>query len=126
MRARATLKEKRTDPHFAKSVHNSVVELRKGQFGCQEIVNSGAALACGFSFAFSLYARLFVAFAALDFRKNACFLNFLLEAFKRLFDALAFCNSNFGQGISPPSYNESGQQKILQLGDLITKRHIQP
>ena len=112
----ATLKEKRTDPLFAKSVHNSVFKPPIRQFGCQEIVKSGAALACGLSFAFSLHARLFVAFAALDFRKNACFLNLLLEAFKSLFDALAFCNSNFGQGISPPSYNESGQKNFAVGG----------
>jgi hypothetical protein len=57
----------------------------------------GPSLASGFSFAFTLYARLFIALTSLDFGKNAGFLDFFLESLQSGFDTFAFRYSNFGQ-----------------------------
>jgi hypothetical protein len=57
----------------------------------------GPSLASGFSLAFTLYARLFIALTSLDFRKNAGFLDFFLESLQSGFDTFAFRNSNLGQ-----------------------------
>ena len=66
----------------------------------------GATLARSFSFTLPLHAGLLVALSALDFREYSRLLNFFLEPFESLFNALSICNSNFRQGSSPLDTNQ--------------------